>query len=118
MGKKNSLNNGQQLYSNAPLQNAELSAEEGKGNAPAPEGKKNKNKKKSDKPNIFVRIGRFFKEMFSELKKVSWPDAKKVFTQLGVVLLVVVIFLVIITAFDLGAAELLTLLVTHTTPTA
>ena len=38
---------------------------------------------------------------------------KKVFTQLGVVLLVVVIFLVIITAFDLGAAELLTLLVTH-----
>ena len=118
MGKKNSLNNGQQLYSNAPLQNAELSAEEGKGNAPAPEGKKKKNKKKSDKPNIFVRIGRFFKEMFSELKKVSWPDAKKVVTQLGVVLLVVVIFLVIITAFDLGAAELLTLLVTHTTPTA
>ena len=56
--------------------------------------------------------------MFSELKKVSWPDAKKVFTQLGVVLLVVVIFLVIITAFDFGAAELLTLLVTHTTPTA
>ena len=51
-------------------------------------------------------------------EKVSWPDAKKVFTQLGVVLLVVVIFLVIITAFDLGAAELLTLLVTHTTPTA
>ena len=75
--------------------------------------KKKKDKKKSGKPNIFVRIGRFFKEMFSELKKVSWPDAKKVFTQLGVVLLVVVIFLIIITAFDFGAAKLLTLLVTR-----
>ncbi len=112
MGKKNTLNNGEQLYSNAPLQNAELASSDQKS-APAPDNKKKKDKKKSGKPNIFVRIGRFFKEMFSELKKVSWPDAKKVFTQLGVVLLVVVIFLVIITAFDLGAAELLTLLVTH-----
>ncbi len=113
MGKKDSLNNGEQLYSNAPLQNAELSASDKKSDAPAPDGKKKKDKKKSGKPNIFVRIGRFFKEMFSELKKVSWPDAKKVFTQLGVVLLVVVIFLIIISAFDFGAAELLRLLVSN-----
>ena len=112
MGKKNTLNSGEQLYSNAPLQNAELSSAGEKGSASAPDNNRRK-KKKSGKPNIFVRIGRFFKEMFSELKKVSWPDAKKVFTQLGVVLLVVVIFLVIITAFDLGAAALLELLVTN-----
>ena len=113
MGKKNTLNNGEQLYSNAPLQNAELTSAKDAGSNPAPDNKKKKDKKKDGKPNIFVRIGRFFKEMFSELKKVSWPDAKKVFTQLGVVLLVVVIFLVIITAFDLGAAALLELLVTN-----
>ena len=113
MGKKNTLNNGEQLYSNAPLQNAELTSAKDAGSNSAPDNKKKKDKKKNGKPNIFVRIGRFFKEMFSELKKVSWPDAKKVFTQLGVVLLVVFIFLIIITAFDLGAAELLKLLVTR-----
>lgn len=113
MGKKNTLNSGEQLYSNAPLQNAELTSSDEKNAGSAPDDKKKKDKKKSGKPNIFVRIGRFFKEMFSELKKVSWPDAKKVFTQLGVVLLVVVIFLIIITAFDFGAAKLLTLLVTR-----
>ena len=25
------------------------------------------------KPNIFVRMGRKIKEVFSELKKVTWP---------------------------------------------
>ncbi len=30
--------------------------------------------KKVKKPNIFIRIGRKLKEVFSELKKVTWPD--------------------------------------------
>ena len=49
--------------------------------------------------------------MFRELKAVDWPKAKRVFAELGVVLLVVVIFLVIITAFDAAFAELLKLLI-------
>lgn len=108
MGKKdNRLNNGEQLMANAPLRDVELSSTE-KGGKPVDAKKK---KKKSDKPGFFKRIGRFFKDMFRELRAVEWPGAKKVFTELGIVLMVVVIFLVIITAFDFGAAELLRLLI-------
>ena len=56
MGKKNTLNSGEQLYSNAPLQNAELTSSDEKNAGPTPDDKKKKDKKKSGKPNIFVRI--------------------------------------------------------------
>ena len=109
MGKKNNrLTNGEQLMSNAPLRDAELSSTEKGGGKPVDTKKK---KKKSDKPGIFKRIGKFFADMFRELKAVDWPKAKRVFAALGVVLLVVVIFLVIITAFDAAFAELLKLLI-------
>ena len=67
--------------------------------------------KKDKKPNIFVRFGRKAKEVFSELKKVSWPSFGKVVKQTGIVIAVVVIFLVLVTAVDAGLAALLTLLV-------
>ena len=67
--------------------------------------KPNKNKK----PNFFKRIGLKLKDVFSELKKVSWPKFPKVVKQTGVVLAVVLIFLVTITAFDYGLLELLKL---------
>ena len=63
------------------------------------------------KPNIFVRMGRKIKEVFSELKKVNWPTAKKVFAQLGTVLVVVLIFVLIVMGFDSLCAWLLELLV-------
>ncbi len=67
-----------------------------------------KTKKKSDKrPGFFKRIGRWFKETFAELKKVSWPTFGKVVKQTGIVLVVVLIFLVVITAFDVGLYSLL-----------
>lgn len=107
---KKKLNSGEQLVANEALGNASLS--DGKNVAPVNDPKKTKkSKKKSDKPNIFKRIGKFFKEMYSELKKVSWPGAKKVFAQLGTVLLVVVIFMVIVVGIDLGVGALLKLLV-------
>lgn len=110
MAKKNKLNSGEQLVANEALGNATLG--DNKNVAPVDDTKKiKKNKKKSDKPNIFKRIGKFFKEMFSELKKVSWPGAKKVFSQLGTVLLVVLIFLVVVVGIDAGCAALLKLLV-------
>ena len=67
--------------------------------------KKNANKK----PNIFKRIGAKFKDVFSELKKVSWPTFPKVVKQTGIVLGVVLMFLVLITAFDYGLLQLLLL---------
>ena len=69
--------------------------------------------KKDKKPNAFVRffkgLGRKIKEMFSELKKVTWPDFAKVMKQTGIVLGVVFVFLVVVTAIDFGLQQLLTL---------
>ena len=68
-----------------------------------------KDKKKDKKPSIFKRMGEKAKDIFSELKKVSWPTFGKVVKQTGVVLAVVVIFLIVIFAFDAGLLELLSL---------
>lgn len=62
------------------------------------------------KPNIFVRIGRKFKEVFSELKKVTWPTFGKVVKATGVVIAVVVSFLIVFTAVNYGLNELLGLI--------
>ncbi len=73
-----------------------------------------KNVKKVKKPSRFVgffkKIGKKFKEVFSELKKVTWPDFAKVIKQTGIVLGVVLAFLVVVTAFDYGLQALLTLI--------
>ncbi len=70
---------------------------------------KPKKSKKDGKPGFFKRIGIKIKDVFSELKKVTWPTFPKVVKQTGVVLAVVLIFLVVITAFDFGLFELLKL---------
>lgn len=67
-------------------------------------------KAKSDKPNIFVRFGRKIKEVFSELKKVTWPSFGKVVKTTGVVLVIVLIFTVVFTAINFGLSQLLTLI--------
>ena len=72
--------------------------------------KDNKSNKKNKKPNFFKRIGAKCKDVFSELKKVNWPTFGKVVKQTGIVLAVVVIFLVVITAFDFGLTKLLGLI--------
>ena len=80
-----------------------------KAEKPAPEKKKEKQAKNA-KPNIFVRFGRKCKEVFSELKKVTWPTPDKIFKSTGIVIGVVLIFMVIVTAIDAGLGELLALL--------
>ena len=62
---------------------------------------------KTKKPNIFKRMGAKLKDVFSELKKVSWPSFGKVVKQTGIVLAVVAIFLVVISAFDFGLLQFL-----------
>lgn len=70
---------------------------------------KKSNPKKDKKPNFFSRLGTKIKDVFSELKKVSWPTFPKVVKQTGIVLLVVLAFLIVITAFDYGLYNLLIL---------
>ena len=45
-----------------------------------------KEKKKNWIVRFFSRIARFFKDIYMELKKVSWPNGKQVFTKTGSVL--------------------------------
>lgn len=66
--------------------------------------------KNEKKPNIFVRMGRKIKEVFSELKRVTWPSFPKVVKSVGVVLVVVLIFLVIVTGINQGLQALLNLI--------
>ena len=70
--------------------------------------KKAKNKNK--KPGFFKRLGAKFKDVFSELKKVNWPTFAAVVKKTGIVLAVVLVFLVVITAFDTGLLTLLRLI--------
>lgn len=56
--------------------------------------------KKNQKPNVFRRMGAKIKEVFSELKRVTWPTFPTVVKTTGVVLVVVLAFLVVVTGVD------------------
>ena len=67
-------------------------------------------KEGAKKPNFFKRMGRKIKEIFLELKKVTWPSFGKVVKQTGVVLAVCLVFLVVFSAIDLGLGQLMKML--------
>lgn len=70
-----------------------------------------KEKTTRNKPNIFSRMAKGFKEIISELKKVTWPKTPEVVKNTGVVLVVVLFFLVAIGVFDYLLQLLLGLLI-------
>ena len=70
----------------------------------------NATKTKNKKPNIFRRMGAKIKEVFSELKWVTWPSFPTALKTTGVVLVIVFIFLVVVTGVDFGLAALLELI--------
>lgn len=63
------------------------------------------------KPNIFVRMKRYFKEVGAELKKTVWPTKKDLVKYTGVVLAFIVVFAVVVGAMDFALVELLNLIV-------
>ena len=74
-------------------------------------------KPKENKPNIFARIGRWFKnigtyikDVFSETKKLSWPSKKEVINYtlavIGFVALMALIIWVLDLAFSKGIQAL------------
>ena len=67
------------------------------------------------KVNFFQRTGKkiakWFREMKSELKKVSWPSARQIINNTVVALTVMVIVGVIVWLLDLGADKLTELLI-------
>jgi preprotein translocase subunit SecE len=64
-------------------------------------------KAKSKKPNV---IQAFFRETMGELRKVSWPTWPEARKLTGIVLLVMVFMGILLGLTDVGARELLNLL--------
>ena len=82
-------------------------------NAPKAKGKKtpSKSEQGKKKESFFKRVGAWFRSLFSELKKVTWPTPKDVAKNTSVVVVVVVVFFVLLFAIDYVLAGLLSLLV-------
>ena len=57
-------------------------------------------KAKDKKPGFFDRLKRWFREMKSGLKKVSWPSAKATMKNVGIVVVCVIIVGLVIGVFD------------------
>ena len=83
--------------------NQDVSAEETKTPA-AKESKPAKAKKeksnKDKKPGFGKRMGRFFRELKAELKKVAWPSGSDTLKKTGIVILCVIVVGVIVWIFD------------------
>ena len=74
-------------------------AEEKKANA-APAKAATAVKKDDSKPGFFKRVGKWFREMKSELKKVVWPTAPVVAKNTGVSLAVMLVSALFLWGFD------------------
>ena len=60
--------------------------------------------------NFFKKIGNAFKNMWHELKKVTWPSKEKLLHYTAIVLLFMVFMIVVIGLIDLGATQLVKLI--------
>nr|WP_242625311.1 preprotein translocase subunit SecE [Krasilnikovia cinnamomea] len=61
--------------------------------------------KKEGRVGIFGRIGGFFREVVSELRKVIWPTRKELLTYTGVVIVFVTVVTAIVAVLDYGFAK-------------
>ena len=79
---------------------------------------------KNAKPNFFVRfgkgcvnlvkkIGNAFKNMWRELRKVTWPSREKLVNYSTIVVLFIVFMMVVIGLLDTGASQLVNLIMTN-----
>lgn len=62
---------------------------------------------KEKKQNIFRRIGKLFKNVKTELKRVVWPSKEKLKTTSAVVLVVIVFFAILLTVISQGGSWIL-----------
>jgi preprotein translocase subunit SecE len=64
-----------------------------------------KAKKEVHRTGFFGRIGGFFREVISELRKVIWPTRKELLTYTAVVIVFVTIITAIVAVLDYGFAK-------------
>ena len=65
-------------------------------------------KKQTNAPGTKEKSSEYFKGVWSELKKVHWPDRKQLLTYTGVVLVAVAIVAVMLWVVDSGFSILVT----------
>lgn len=70
-----------------------------------------KDKKSEKKPGFFARIGKWFRDMKSELKKVQWPTRKQTVNNTLIVIACVIVVGICIALFDYVAGEAIRLLI-------
>ncbi len=68
------------------------------------------NKRERGIARRFDRIRRYFREMYAELKKATWPSRKTLVKYTSVVLAFVIVLAVVIGLMDLGLTQLLKLI--------
>ena len=85
-------------------------AEEKKTNA-APAKAVTAVKKDDTTPGFFKRVGKWFREMKSELKKVVWPTRQQLFNNTLVSVVVMVASAVVLWGFDMLASGLVQALI-------
>ena len=78
----------------------------------AAQAKKDKKPEKNSKPGFFSRIGKWFKDMKSELKKVQWPTRKQTINNTLIVIACVVIVGIFIWLFDFLAGTAIDWIIT------
>ncbi len=59
-----------------------------------------KEKEKSKISNLFKRWGKFFREVFGELKKVTWPTTKELVSYTATVLAFIAVVAILIGVLD------------------
>ena len=60
--------------------------------------------------DFFKKIGNAFKNMWRELRKVTWPSREKLINYSAIVVIFMVAMMVIIGLLDLGASQLVNLI--------
>ena len=71
---------------------------------------KSKKDAKKSKPSVFARIGKWFKDMKAELKKVVWPTGKQTVNNTVIVIVCVIIVGIAIGLFDTLAQAIISAL--------
>ncbi len=65
---------------------------------------------KSEKPNVFARIKRYFRNMIQEMKKVHWPSKRDLSVYTAVVIGVSMVIALFIWLLDSGINALMGLI--------
>ena len=69
------------------------------------QAQKDKKSDKNAKPGFFARVGKWLRDMKSELKKVQWPTRKQTINNTLIVIACVIVVGIFIGLFDLVAQE-------------